>query len=44
MSAVAAPRGGFAALAGSTDHKRVAVRIDVEKVVSWDHTKLGGTY
>src|SRR5687768_2861421 len=24
--------------------KRVAVRIDVEKVVSWDHTKLGGTY
>ena len=24
--------------------KRVAVRIDVEKVVSWDHTKLGGVY
>ena len=24
--------------------KRVAVRIDVEKVVSWDHSKLGGTY
>ena len=27
MSAVAAPAGGLAALAGSTDHKRVAVRI-----------------
>ena len=24
--------------------KRVAVRIDVRKVVSWDHAKLGGTY
>ena len=24
--------------------KRVAVRIDVGKVVSWDHGKLGGTY
>ncbi len=24
--------------------KRVGVRIDVESVVSWDHTKLGGTY
>lgn len=24
--------------------KRVAVRFDVEKVVSWDHTKLGGRY
>ena len=24
--------------------KRVVVRIDVEKVVSWDHAKLGGTY
>ena len=24
--------------------KRVAVRIEVEKVVSWDHSKLGGTY
>lgn len=24
--------------------KRVAVRIDVERVVSWDHTKLAGTY
>jgi cytochrome c oxidase subunit I len=29
MSAVAAPRGGFAALAGSTDHKRIAVRIAI---------------
>ena len=24
--------------------KRFAVRIDVDKVVSWDHGKLGGTY
>lgn len=24
--------------------KRVAVRIDVRRVVSWDHAKLGGTY
>lgn len=24
--------------------KRVAVRIDVERVVSWDHRKLGGRY
>lgn len=24
--------------------KRVAVRIEVDKVVSWDHRKLGGTY
>jgi PPOX class probable F420-dependent enzyme len=24
--------------------KRVAVRINVEKVVSWDHSKLGGAY
>ena len=24
--------------------KRVAVRIEVAKVVSWDHAKLGGTY
>ena len=24
--------------------KRVAVRIEVAKVVSWDHGKLGGTY
>ena len=24
--------------------KRVGVVLDVERVVSWDHTKLGGTY
>ena len=24
--------------------KRLVVKINVEKVVSWDHTKLGGTY
>lgn len=28
----------------ATMQKRVAVKIDVEKVVSWDHTKLGGRY
>ncbi len=27
-----------------TGAKRLGVRIDVEKIVSWDHTKLGGTY
>jgi PPOX class probable F420-dependent enzyme len=25
-------------------HKRSAVKINVERIVSWDHTKLGGTY
>lgn len=35
-----AAEGGVAAMGA----KRVAVRIDVESVVSWDHTKLGGTY
>jgi hypothetical protein len=24
--------------------KRFVVRIDVDKTVSWDHSKLGGTY
>ncbi len=28
----------------ATGAKRLGVRIDVEKAVSWDHTKLGGTY
>ena len=27
-----------------TGAKRVAVKIDVEKLVTWDHTKLGGVY
>ncbi|MGH9073380.1 MAG: pyridoxamine 5'-phosphate oxidase family protein, partial [Acidimicrobiales bacterium] len=27
-----------------TAAKRVAVRIEVERVVSWDHRKLGGAY
>ncbi len=31
------------AMIGSAS-KRVAVRIEVEKVVSWDHRKLGGVY
>ena len=28
----------------ATMSKRVAVKIDVQDVVSWDHTKLGGRY
>ena len=35
---------GAAAAVATMGAKRVAVRIDVEKVVSWDHSKLGGTY
>jgi PPOX class probable F420-dependent enzyme len=35
-----AAAGGVAAMGA----KRFAVRIDVDKVVSWDHSKLGGTY
>jgi hypothetical protein len=35
-----AAAGGVAAMGA----KRFAVRIDVEKIVSWDHAKLGGTY
>jgi len=35
---------GAAAAVATMGAKRVAVRIDVEKVVSWDHAKLGGTY
>ena len=33
-----------AAAVAAMGAKRVVVRIDVEKVVSWDHAKLGGTY
>ena len=29
---------------GVVGAKRVAVLIDVEKYVTWDHTKLGGGY
>ncbi len=32
------------AVAVGLANKRSAVIIDVDKVVSWDHTKLGGTY
>lgn len=35
-----AAAGGVAAMGA----KRFAVRIDVDKIVSWDHSKLGGTY
>jgi PPOX class probable F420-dependent enzyme len=30
--------------AAATAPKRVAVRVDVERVTSWDHAKLGGGY
>ena len=29
---------------GTQAHKRIGVVIDVEKTVTWDHTKLGGVY
>jgi PPOX class probable F420-dependent enzyme len=32
------------AVAAGLANKRTAVIIDVERVVSWDHSKLGGTY
>jgi PPOX class probable F420-dependent enzyme len=35
---------GAAAAVATMGAKRVAVRIDVDRIVSWDHTKLGGTY
>lgn len=30
--------------AAATAPKRVAVRVDIERVTSWDHHKLGGAY
>ncbi|HZQ26848.1 MAG TPA: PPOX class F420-dependent oxidoreductase [Acidimicrobiales bacterium] len=33
-----------AAVVADMGTKRVAVRVDVDKVVSWDHTKLAGAY
>jgi len=35
---------GAASAVATMGAKRVVVRIDVEKIVSWDHRKLGGTY
>jgi PPOX class probable F420-dependent enzyme len=43
----AAPAADPAALRqalGATAAKRVAIRIRPERIVSWDHAKLGGTY
>lgn len=31
-------------IVSSVGAKRVAVRLDIDEVVSWDHTKLGGRY
>jgi len=39
----AAQKGADAVIAG-TAAKRVAILIRPEKIVSWDHRKLGGTY
>ena len=36
--------GGIAADAKASAPKRVAVRVNVDKVVTWDHSKLGGVY
>jgi PPOX class probable F420-dependent enzyme len=35
---------GAAAAVATMGAKRVAIRVDVENVVSWDHSKLGGAY
>ena len=32
------------AVAAGLAHKRVAVKVNVERTVSWDHSKLGGGY
>lgn len=32
------------AIAAGLANKRVAVKLNIDKVVSWDHRKLGGTY
>jgi PPOX class probable F420-dependent enzyme len=32
------------AVAAGLANKRVAVKVEVEKIVSWDHSKLGGGY
>jgi PPOX class probable F420-dependent enzyme len=37
-------RKGAEAAVAKTAAKRVAILIRPEKIVSWDHTKLGGTY
>jgi len=39
-----AARKGADAVIGKTAAKRVAILIRPEKVVSWDHRKLGGSY
>ena len=39
-----AARKGADAVIGRTAAKRVAILIRPEKIVSWDHRKLGGTY
>jgi hypothetical protein len=38
------PEGAARAFIEKQAQKRIGVVIDVERVVSWDHTKLGGTY
>jgi PPOX class probable F420-dependent enzyme len=40
----AAAREGMAKVVAKTAAKRVCIRVAPERVVSWDHRKLGGTY
>jgi PPOX class probable F420-dependent enzyme len=40
----AAAREGMAKVMEKTAAKRVCIRVSPERVVSWDHRKLGGTY
>jgi PPOX class probable F420-dependent enzyme len=39
-----AAREGMAKAVAKTAAKRVCIRVEPERVVSWDHRKLGGTY
>ena len=39
-----AAREGMAKVVAKTAAKRVCILVRPERVVSWDHRKLGGTY
>jgi PPOX class probable F420-dependent enzyme len=39
-----APQDSLRAALRKTAEKRVGIRIKPERIVSWDHTKLGGVY
>jgi len=40
----AAARAGMAKVVAKTAAKRICILVEPERVVSWDHRKLGGTY